>query len=359
MYNLEDYLLMCPYCSATFSLDLTNGTKNIFGDHYIVPNSTDAQQIKDLSIEWLKRLHHRSSHVEDEFSITQIEGFSLPFWVISLECHTSWKGLVKKHRPPPLNPIPGSDYIVEQGVFHRSYRWCVSGRKNIMEHWGLIQLHEPKENILVEWDGFPLDSTFSRGRLQEGKSDRQAYDARDDFEFKYANGLPILNIQVDEQEALRRAQAHVNLYHYRLSKLHADILTEHRSEQEIAGVQLIHLPFWHIMYFYQPRGVLKNFYTPKEKNILMDGYSVGVLSGELALVKKDKILINASISLAGAVVFLLIGVTWHPAFFLISFFALVVSVASFIMGAKQNKTREIQLKKENTLEKLLQKKTQG
>src|SRR5438105_3166014 len=117
-FNLRDHLLMCPYCSATFGVDFETGRKELYGEHYIIPN----------------------------------------------------------------------------------------------------------EHIAICWDGFPLDSTFSRGRLEEEKDTRgkTAYERREFFEFKFANGLPILGIQVTEEEALRRARNHVEQYHFHMAELHCD-----------------------------------------------------------------------------------------------------------------------------------------
>ena len=53
-YDIQDYLLMCPFCSATFSMDMETGQKDIFGDHYIVANTSNAAQLKSLITEWLK-----------------------------------------------------------------------------------------------------------------------------------------------------------------------------------------------------------------------------------------------------------------------------------------------------------------
>jgi len=315
---------MCPFCSATFRLDLESGQKEIYGDHYIVPNTTDPRKVKDLVMEWLRRLHHSPDLAEKEYFITDISGLSVPYWVVSLEAHTVWKGLTKKVRRS-LEEIPGSDFLVETGQFRRSYRWAVSSRNNICEAWGLTRLHEPKEAIKVEWDGFPLDSTFSRGRMQEIEKEKTAYDSREFFEFKFANGLSIAGVQVDEEEALRRAKQHVDLYHYKIAQIQVDYLLDYRTELEIAGIQLVHLPFWHAQYVYRPRTALKHLYKPKEKHVVLDGHTTGILKGELALVHRDKVWVNSLVTGIAAVVFFLLGVAWHGAFYLVAIFAAIVA----------------------------------
>ncbi|NRA64324.1 MAG: hypothetical protein HRU19_07550 [Pseudobacteriovorax sp.] len=341
-YIFSDYLLMCPFCSTTFKFDVEAGQKEIFGDHYIVANLLDSATVKDMALEWLSRLHHRPGAVDKEFFVIDVQGFSLPVWVVSLEAHTAWKGLVKRTTPAHGNLSAGSEYLVETGQFRRGYRWAISARTNICETWGLVRLHEPPEAINVDWDGFPLDSTLSRGRLVD-EEQKSVYEARNFFEFKYANGLPILGVQIDDQEALRRAKNHVDQYHYKISSLNVDYLLDYRTELEVAGIQLIHIPLWKVGYIYSPKNVLRHFYQGKEKKLLIDGHGKGVLNGELALVHRDKVAVNGYITGISSLIFLVIGLSWHPAFLLVALFSLIVSGISFFQSTK-NKT-EMESKK--------------
>lgn len=339
-YNFSDYMLMCPFCSATFKLDTDTGQKELYGDHYIVPNTMDLGAVKEFSMEWLRRLHHKPSLADKEYFIIDIQGISLPLWIVSLEGHTSWKGLVQKQRRSFTSTSP-TDYLVETGQFRRSYRWAVSARSNICETWGLTRLHQPPEPVSVEWDGFPLDSTLSRGRLMEtDNEDKSAYDIRKFFEFKFANGLPILGVQVPEEEALRRAKSHVQLYHYKASCLNVDYLLDHRTELEIAGIQLIHVPFWKVTYMFRPKNSLRHFMKTQEKRLIMDGYGKGVLNGELAVLHKDKVTVNGVVTGAASIFFFLLGALWHSSFFLVALFSLVVCGFSLYRGLLQKSETE-------------------
>jgi len=328
IYDLRDYLLMCQFCSSTFKMDLETGQKEIFGDHFIIPTVIDALGARELVTEWLKRLHHQPGAVEREFIISDIKGASIPYWLVSLEAHTLWKGMVRKHRKSPLDDLPGADYIVESGKFRRNYRWAVSGRSNLFEQWGMTRLHQPHEDIQVDWDGFPLDSTFTRGRMAATEDPKQPYTVRERFDFKYQNGLPILGIQIGEEEALRRANLHVDLYHMQLAKLHVDHLVDYRTEMEIAGVQLVHVPFWHISYVFKPTNALRYFHKPMERNVIIDGYGKGVMKGELAIIRNDKVWVNSIVCAAATVILLFFGLAWHPAFYLVAFFCAVVAAVS-------------------------------
>ncbi len=332
-FDFSDYLLMCPYCSTSFHVNLETGVKEIYGDHYIVPNGVDQVAVKDMVVEWLKRMHHDPKKVDGEYFVTEVSGFSAPYWVVSLEAHTVWKGLVRKQvRPHVLDRHTGSEFLLEKGQFRRDYRWAVSGRNNICETWGLARLHEPREAIVTEWDGFPLDSTFSRGHMQE-KAEKNTYDAREFFDFKYSNGLPILGVQVHEEEAMRRAQSHVRTFHYKLASLNADYLVDHRTELEIAGIQLLHVPMWHIQYIYRPRNALKYFYRHTEKNLIIDGHACAVLRSELPLVKEDKLKVNATICAIAAALAFFLGLVWSPIFYGVALFTAAVSLFSMYLSS--------------------------
>lgn len=331
-YDFSDYLLLCPYCSSTFSYNPMTGHKDLFNDHFIVPNVADSIKIKELVTEWLKRLHHNPHAVDQEYFVVEIHGFSVPYWVISMQGHTSWKGMVKRQAGSRLEFTANNSFIIESNQFHRSYRWCVSARANFFETWGLNNLHEPKEKISPEWDGFPLDSTLSRGRLIVRDNEKNINDAKEPFEFKYANGMPILGIQISREEALRRAKDHVQRYHYRLSELHVDRLIDYTTELEIAGVQLIHLPFWHARYVYKPKTILRYFVKPTRKNVILDGYGLGVLRSELPIIFKEKMIVNVLVCAVGSLFLAGLGLFWHPAFFLVALFGAIVTAVTWYLA---------------------------
>lgn len=342
-FNTRDYILMCSFCSASFKFDAETGAKELFNDHYIVPNTMDAVRVKETVLEWIRRLHHKPSAVEKEYVVLDIRGTSVPHWVISMEVHTAWKGLVKRHRRN-FDAKLGAEYLTESGTFRRSYRWAINARSNICENWGMERMHEPKEHINVVWDGFPLDSTFSRGRMsQEVEGEKSAYESREYFEFKYANGLPLLGAQIGDEEAVRRAKTHIEWYHYNLAQMHADYLLDCRHEIDIAGIQLIHLPFWHASYVYRPSNALRHFYKPVEKHVTIEGIRGGILKGELGLIHRDKVQVNAVITFGISIFFFLLGAVWSPSFFLVALFFGVVAGLSAYMAIIKLEERKRQV----------------
>ena len=270
--------------------------------------------------------------------------------MVSVEVHTRWKGYVKRQHRNLLDPSLGSSYLTEEGGFSRTYRWCVSARGNIFEHWGMSKLHEPAENIDVTWDGFPLDSTFTRGILEPDSLVKEVggqtisahvYEEKESFEFKFANGVRVLGVQTDEEEAIRRAKRHIALYHEQISALNVDTIVDVRNEYDFAGVQLIHLPVWFGSYVYRPQNMLANLQTPKEKNIIIEGFTNGVLNGQVVLTQGDKLKINSYVTGIATLIFFILGIIWHGAFFLVALFAAGVAIASHQISSVRKRNQSI------------------
>jgi hypothetical protein len=349
-YETSDYVHMCPVCSSSFVVRYDQGIKELFSDHFIVPNQSEPSKIQESIVEWLRRLHHKPAQAGSDYVISKMLGFSIPFWVVSVEVHTRWKGSVKRETRNVLDPSLGGNYLNEEGGFSRTYRWCVSARGNIFEHWGMAKLHEPIEDVNVSWDGFPLDSTFTRGILDPNAVTKEVgnqvisahvYEEKEPFEFKFANGVRVLGVQTDEDEAIRRAKRHISLYHEQVSALNVDTLIDVRNEFDFAGIQLIHLPVWFGSYIYRPKNFLANFQKPKEKNVIVEGFTNGILNGEVVMTQSDKLRINSYVTAIATLIFLILGVIWHGSFFLVALFTAAVAIASSQISAARRRTQSI------------------
>ena len=324
-YDVEDYIHLCPYCSASFIIDLEEGAKDLVGDHYIVGNRIDREGIENIFFSWLKERYHRPDRIKDEFQVLGVYGISLPFWVISMEAHTFWSGHSLKAKQYPGQPLSyGSRFVKEENRFSRRYRWSIMARNSPKEHWGLERLHHPRENIMVDWDGFPLDE--SMGKVVDNSP--PIYDSKQTFKFEHANGHTIAGVQVRERSAIARAKDQVTEYHRRICKTKVGTLYEHRTEIEVVGIQLIHLPFWVLRYAFTPKSVFRYFTTARERRLVISGYTDAVLDAELPLDNTDKVMTNFFICGVLAVVSLLLSFAIHPLFVLVSFLFAAVCVLS-------------------------------
>lgn len=315
-YNVDDYIHLCPYCSTGFVLDLEEGAKDIIGDHFIVPNRVDREQVEGIFSEWISKRYHRPEKIKDEFRVLGSYGISLPYWVISVEAHTFWSGHSQKAQHyEGQGREYGAMFLKEENRFSRRYRWAILARKSPKEHWGLERIHHPKENVLVDWDGFPIDETL--GIVKDGNI-ATIYDARQPFKFDHANGITISGVQVKESSAIARARDQIQEYHRRVAKTKVGTLYEHRTELEIVGIHLVHLPFWNVRYSFAPKSLYRILSPVRERRILIQGHTSAVLDAELPLTQNDKVTTNLLLCGVFAVVSLGIALFHHPAFFLLT-----------------------------------------
>ena len=147
----------------------------------------------------------------------------------------------------------------------------------------------------MRWDGFPLDSTFSRGRLDnqgapETKTTEKSLRCERKIDYKYSNDLAIMPVEVSEEEAIERAP-NITRYHTEIAEQNLDTHQyPHRNRHRRSSAHSS--TFWSSKYLYRPNGILRHLKPSKEKRVLIEGYTGGVLAGELAIVQEDKLKIN-------------------------------------------------------------------
>jgi hypothetical protein len=326
-YNPSDYIHLCTYCSSGFALDLEDGAKDLVGDHYIVPNRLDREHVSDIFFKWVEERYHRKEAIKEEFKVLGSYGVCLPFWVISCEAHTVWSGQTQKSEHSKVKSGDyGSRFVHEDGRFSRRYRWAVMARKSPKEHWGLDRLHHPREPVLVDWDGFPLDE--SMGKVPG--TDTTVHHQKVPFRFDHANGLSVLGTQVKESASIARAKDQVQEYHRRLAKLKVGTLYDHRTEIEVIGIQLVHVPFWVVRYAYSPRSPFRYLTAARERRVLIQGFTEAVLESELPMNATDKVMTNLIVTGALSFVSLALSVFLHPLFFVLFVVFALISVLSAI-----------------------------
>ncbi|WP_186646445.1 hypothetical protein [Fluviispira vulneris] len=344
-FNPEDYIHLCPFCSSGFVIDAEEGAKDLIGDHYIVSSNIQKSNIEDIFNEWISKRYHRPERVKAEFSILGSYGVMLPFWVISAEAHTFWSGhSAKQTRYSGQTRDMASGFMKEEGRFSRRYRWCILARKSPKEHWGMERLHNPKEKLMVDWDGFPLDESL--GAPDEGM--QSLYDSKQPFKYELANEIAIMGIQTKELSAVTRAKDQINEYHRRVAKTKIGTLYEHRTEIEVIGLHIVHIPFWIIRYSFTPKSVFKYFTTARERRLLVQGYTKAVLDAELPLNSSDKVMTNMLVCGTLAFVSLTLSVFLHPIFYILFImFILVVVLSAWKIINRDKIDQELVKGKEN------------
>jgi hypothetical protein len=324
-YNVEDYIHMCPYCSSGFILDVEEGAKDLIGDHFIVPNKLDREKVEQLFYEWISSRYHRPEKLRKEFQILGAYGISLPYWVLSVEAHTFWSGHSVKANQYIGQPLEyGTRFVKEDGRYSRRYRWAILSRKSPKEHWGLERLHHPRDLVMVDWDGFPLDESMG----VPGEDMPPIYEGKQSFKFEHANGLTVSGVQIKESAAISRAKDQITEYHRRICKTKVGTLYEHRTEIEVVGIHLVHVPFWVVRYAFIPKSVFKYFTAVRERRIVLSGYTGAVLEAELPLNASDKVMTNIIVCGSLSVISFVLAFIASPLFFILCLTFAAVCVLS-------------------------------
>ncbi len=332
-YTPDDYIHLCNSCSTGFILDLDEGVKDVIGDHYIVPNRTDRNSIDQIFLTWIGKKYHKTKNFEKEFKIIGCYGICLPYWVVSLEANTEWSGNSQKQQVySGQQPEYSSKFIPEHGRFGRKYRWSTLARRSTKEHWGLERLHKPVETVQVDWDGFPMDQ--SMGTTPTGVP--QIYASKIPFKFEQANGVMLSGVQIPEANAVAKSKIQIQEFHRRICKTKVGTLSDHRTEVEVVGVQLVHIPFWIVRYAYYPQSVFQYFTPARERRMIIGGYTGETLDGELPLEERDRVMANVYVCAVFAIISLIFSIFFHPVFMILaSLFGFVIVLSISRLSQKE------------------------
>ena len=344
-YNPDDYIHLCPYCSSGFVIDIEENSKELISGHFIVQNKINRDKIEKTFKNWVLSRYHRPDKIDKEFKIIGGYCIYLPFWVISVEAHTFWSGHSAKSKEyaGQSRDFKGQ-FLKEEGRFSKRYRWCILARNSPKEHWGIERLHEPPESVMVDWDGFPFDESL--GRLKE--SDKILYNTKVPFKFEYISGEIVSGIQIKESTAISRAKDQINEYHRRISKTKVGTLYEHKTEIEVVGIHVIHIPFWIVRYAFMPDSFFKFFTTARERRFIIQGTTEVILEAELPLNNTDKIMTNLIICSVLGFISLALSIFVHPLLFVLFTMFLIVSLLSaWKIFKKDTSDKEIIKGKEN------------
>jgi hypothetical protein len=216
----------CKYCGFTTVIE--TGQAFVF-EHSVMPNQFDETQIETPIKDWMTSGFLKPGDLARKAKIVEKELVYLPFWVVSLEAKTTYKGVFERVAPP----------IVKEGTIEKEYNWLVLAR-------------EATEFPTREYD-VPL----------EGKI---PYDFR-----KIEGFAKILNSEIEREEALELAEQQIEAHHRFLLQKDVDKIIDIKSEFNVKQMVYLHAPIWFIKYEYKG-----NTY-----NLIIDGATGMALKGDI------------------------------------------------------------------------------
>ncbi len=221
-----ELIATCKYCGFTTVIE--TGAPFKF-EHSLILNKYDLAQADELIKGWMRSGFMKPGDLARKSKILEKNLVYLPFWVISVEAKTSYKGVFERISPP----------IVKDGKIQKEYNWLVLAR---------------------EASGFP---TREYDVPLEGKI---PYDFR-----KIEGFAKVLNSEIKRQEALEIAKQQIEAHHHYLLRKDVDKVIEIFTEINVKQAVYLHAPIWFVKYKYKG----------KSYQLILDGAAGMTLKGDI------------------------------------------------------------------------------
>ena len=220
----------CKYCGFTTVIE-TGEAFNF--EHSLLLNKFDEKQIGDPIRSWMRSGFLKPGDLAKKSNITEKELVYLPFWVVSVEASSSYKGIFERITPA----------IVKEGKIEKEYNWLVLAR---------------------EAAGFP---TREYDVPLEGKI---PYDFR-----KIEGFAKVLKSEIERDEAIELAKQQIEAHHRYLLKEDVDRVVEMQTAFNVKQVVYLHAPIWFVKYKYKGEAY----------QMIIDGASGVALKGDIPSVR--------------------------------------------------------------------------
>jgi hypothetical protein len=221
-----EILATCKYCG--FTVVIETGQTFTY-EHSLLLNKYDPTQVEEPIKEWMREGFMKPSDLARKAKISQKELVYLPFWVVSVEAKSTYKGIFERITPA----------VTKEGVIEKDYEWLVLARK-------ASEFPTREYNV-------PL----------EGKI---AYDFR-----RIEGFAQVFNSEIDKSEAEEQAKAEIENNHRFLAQQDVDKIIEMKTEVKIEEIVYLHAPIWFVKYEYKG----------KTYQLILDGSTGGVIKGDI------------------------------------------------------------------------------
>jgi hypothetical protein len=221
-----EIIATCKYCGFTTVIE----TGQVFTfEHSLLLNRFDQTQIDEPIKDWMRSGFLKPSDLARKSKVLEKNLVYLPFWVVSVEAKSSYKGIFERIAPP----------IMKEGTVEKEYNWLVLAR-------------EATEFPTREYD-VPL----------EGKIP---------YDFRKIEGFArVLNSEIDRDEALELAKQQIEAHHRFLLQQDVDKIVEMTTDFNVKQAVYLHAPIWFIKYEYKGNAF----------QLIIDGATGTALKGDI------------------------------------------------------------------------------
>jgi hypothetical protein len=221
-----EIIATCRYCG--FTTVIQTGQAFNF-EHSILYNSYSPEQMEKLLRDWMRSGFMKPADLAKKAKIIEQTLTYLPFWVVTCEASTKYKGIFERITPP----------IVKEGEIKKDYNWLVLARQA---------------------SDFP---TRAYDVPLEGKV---PYDFR-----KIEGFAKLLNSEVEREQAVEMSRQQIDSHHRFLLQENVDRIVEATTIVTPKQMVYLHAPVWFIRYEYKGNNY----------QMLVDGAKGMVLKGDI------------------------------------------------------------------------------
>lgn len=221
-----EIIATCKYCGFTTVIE--TGQAFTF-EHSIILNKFDTKTIDEPIQAWMKGGFLKPGDLAKKSKLLEKDLVYLPFWIISVEAKSTYKGIFERISPA----------IVKEGTISKEYEWLVLARSA---------------------SGFP---TREYAVPLEGKIP---------FDFRKIEGFAkLLNSEIDRDTALEITRQQIDEHHRFLLQQDVDRIIEIKTDVTAKQAVYLHAPIWFVRYEYKG----KNY------QLILEGTAGSAVKGDI------------------------------------------------------------------------------
>ena len=221
-----EIIATCKYCGFTTVIE--TGQTFTF-EHSLILDKFDQTTIDTPIQDWMRGGFLKPGDLAKKSKLVEKNLVYLPFWVVSAEAKSTYKGIFERISPA----------IVKEGTISKEYDWLVLAR---------------------EASDFP---THEYEVPLEGKI---PYDFR-----KIEGFAKLLNSEIDRDAALELAKQQIEDHHRFLLQQDVDRIVEIKTDVTLKQIVYLHAPIWFIKYEYKG----------KDYQLIIEGTTGTALKGDI------------------------------------------------------------------------------
>lgn len=201
-----EILATCKYCGFTAVIETG---KTFEYDHSLLLNGFDQTRIEEPIRNWMREGFLKPQDLAKKAKVSEKNLIYLPFWVVSVEAESSYKGVFERISPA----------VVKEGKIQKDYDWLVLARK-------VSDFPTRDYNVPLE------------GKIP--------------YDFRRIEGFAkVFNSEIDKDEAVELAKEQIDAQHRFLSQQDIDKIIDIKTDIKLKQVIYLHAPVWFVKYEYK------------------------------------------------------------------------------------------------------------